>query len=199
MRMPMLKMLFDRTVAAIGLVLLSPVLLAIALAVTLQDGGPVFYHAKRVGRGGAIFSLLKFRTMVPNAERHGPLTVRQDPRVTRVGRFLRKHKLDELPQLVNVVRGDMSLVGPRPEDPRFVALYSHEQRQLLACRPGITSIASLHYRNEEELLREGDWERRYVEDILRDKLALEIAYLHRRSLLSDVKIIIQTLRGITAS
>ena len=144
---------FDAMLSGLGLIILSPVLICLAAWIVLDSRGPVFYRAKRVGRYGSPFELYKFRSMVINADRQGPgITVAQDRRVTRAGRFLRRTKLDELPQLINVLNGDMSLVGPRPEDPRYVALYNDQQRQIFNVRPGITSAASLAYRHEEDLL-----------------------------------------------
>lgn len=154
------------------------------------------YRAKRVGIRGAIFDLYKFRTMAPNADKMGGITVLGDKRVTPIGRFLRKYKLDELPQLLNVLKGDMSFVGPRPEDPRYVERYTPEQREVLSVPPGITSPASLHFRNEEALLSGGDWESKYIEQILPRKLAMELEYFPSRSLGGDVRIIIRTLGGI---
>jgi lipopolysaccharide/colanic/teichoic acid biosynthesis glycosyltransferase len=189
--------ILDILAAAAGLLLLSPVLLLIGLAVKLGDGGPVLYISKRVGRGGRLFSIYKFRSMVEGAERiSGGLTLRGDRRVTRAGRVLRAYKLDELPQLVNVLKGDMSLVGPRPEDPGFVARYTPEQREILRYRPGITSPASLHYRNEEEFLGGGDTETLYIEKILPHKLSMDLAYLTRRTVGSDLVVILRTLGGI---
>lgn len=188
--------LLDTVISLIGLILLSPVLSVVALFVKMHDGGPVMYRAKRVGIRGAIFDLYKFRTMAPNADKMGGITVLGDKRVTPIGRFLRKHKLDELPQLFNVLKGDMSFVGPRPEDPRYVERYTPEQREVLSVPPGITSPASLHFRNEEALLSGGDWESKYIEQILPRKLAMELEYFPSRSLGGDVRIIIRTLGGI---
>lgn len=186
--------LFDILASTLGLLLLSPLFLALALAIRLDSPGPVFYRARRIGRHGIPFSLYKFRTMVTDADRRGPgLTAAGDARITRVGRILRHAKLDELPQLLNVLIGDMSLVGPRPEDPRFVALYTLQQRQVLSVRPGITSPASLYYRQESTLLQGPDWERMYVDHILPHKLALELDYLSRRSLSTDIGLVVRTL------
>src|SRR5207244_4623101 len=143
------KRAFDLAVATIGLVVLLPVMLVVALLVKLDSKGPILYRADRVGRYGREFRLYKFRTMIEGAHKHGPaITARDDPRITRLGRILRTSRIDELPQLVNVIRGDMSLVGPRPEDPTYVAFYTPEQSRLLSVRPGITSPASVAYRNE---------------------------------------------------
>lgn len=193
----MTKRLFDAVAAGAGLALLSPLLLGIALAVRTHDGGPALYRARRVGKDGQEFQLLKFRTMTPNADGTGPAVTRQgDVRVTRLGRFLRRTKLDELPQLLNVLQGDMSLVGPRPEDPRYVALYTPEQRQVLSVRPGITSAASLEYREEEALLVGPNWEREYREKVMPDKIAIDLAYIRDRSLWSDLRLIARTIRAI---
>jgi lipopolysaccharide/colanic/teichoic acid biosynthesis glycosyltransferase len=191
----MTKRLFDIIATFLGLVLLSPLFLAIAAAVKLQDGGPVFFKGKRVGKDGRIFPLLKFRSMVMGADRLGAgITSAGDKRITRVGKVLRDTKLDELPQLLNVLKGDMSLVGPRPEDPRYVEFYTEEQRALLRHRPGITSSASLAYRSEEALLTGEDSLERYRQEILPHKLSLELEYLKHRTLWSDIKLILHTVR-----
>jgi lipopolysaccharide/colanic/teichoic acid biosynthesis glycosyltransferase len=188
----------DTTAAGVGLVLLSPVLLAAALAVRLSSPGPVLFRQERIGLAGRPFQILKFRTMRVDAERHGgQLTVGADPRVTAVGRFLRAWKLDELPQLLNVVRGEMALVGPRPEVPRYVALYTPEQRRVLGVRPGITDPASVAFRSESDMLAvHPEPERLYVEAIMPEKLRLNLAYLDRRTLLSDLGIIVDTLKAV---
>ncbi|MCS6827020.1 MAG: sugar transferase [Caldilinea sp.] len=189
-----LQRLFDLLVAGIGLVALSPLFLLISICVKLDSPGPAFYRATRVGRSGKLFRLFKFRTMVVNADRSGPgITVAGDARVTRVGRWLRRTKIDELPQLINVLRGEMSLVGPRPEDPRYVALYTTEQRQILAYRPGITSAASLAFRHEETLLNGPDWDVIYREKIMPTKLAIDLAYMAQRSLYTDLQLILRTI------
>jgi len=191
-----MRRVFEFFVAFVGIVILSPALLTIATLVMAHDGGSVFYRARRVGRNGRFFGLYKFRTMIPNADKEGgALTVSGDIRVTPIGRFLRRHKLDELPQLLNVLKGDMSLVGPRPEDPRYIKYYSPEQRRVLTISPGITSPASLRFRNEEALLSGQDWEKKYLEEILPRKLALELEYFPGRSFWRDIRIIIRTLGG----
>jgi lipopolysaccharide/colanic/teichoic acid biosynthesis glycosyltransferase len=187
----------DVTISLIGLALLAPLLLVLALLIKLDSRGPAFYRARRIGQNGRAFRLYKFRSMVVDADRHGPaITAARDARVTRVGRFLRRMKLDELPQLLNVLRGEMSLVGPRPEDPRYVALYTPSQRRVLAVKPGITSAASVRYRHEETLLQGTDWEQTYLQRVLPDKLAIELAYLERRSLRHDLGVIGRTLQAI---
>ena len=181
--------------SAAGLVLLAPVFAVVALVIAATSPGPVFFRQVRVGRGGEPFRIYKFRSMRVGAEAlGGQLTVRGDPRVTRVGALLRASKIDELPQLINVLVGDMSLVGPRPEVPRYVALYTPEQRRVLEVRPGITDPASIRYRDESAVLaRAADPERAYVEEVLPHKLAINLAYLDRRSLASDVGVILATV------
>ena len=191
----MAKRLFDITLSLLALVLLCPLLLAVALWVRLDSRGPVLFRQQRVGRGGQPFAILKFRTMQVNAEAAGlQITVGQDPRITRTGRWLRRSKLDELPQLLNVLRGEMSMVGPRPEVPRYVALYPADQRAtVLSVRPGITDLASLAFRDESTLLaRSADPERTYVEEILPIKLRHACDYVARRSLWLDLHILART-------
>jgi lipopolysaccharide/colanic/teichoic acid biosynthesis glycosyltransferase len=184
----------DLAASTIGLVLLSPLFALVALAVKLDSAGPILFRGQRSGRAGEPFRMIKFRTMVADAAHKGPgITSAGDLRVTRVGRVLRRTKLDELPQLINVLRGDMTLVGPRPEDPAYVADYTVEQRRLLDVRPGITGPASVRFRNEEQLLRGEDWERRYRDQILPAKLRIELDYLERRSVLNDLSIVMQTV------
>jgi lipopolysaccharide/colanic/teichoic acid biosynthesis glycosyltransferase len=185
----------DVLASAVGLVLLSPLFALVAVAIAVTSPGPVFFRQARVGLGGEPFRIFKFRSMRVDAEAlGGQLTVRGDPRVTRVGAFLRASKIDELPQLINVLVGDMSLVGPRPEVPRYVALYTSDQQRVLEVRPGITDPASICYRDEAAVLaRAEDPERAYVEEVLPHKLAINLAYLERRSLASDVGVILATL------
>jgi len=192
------KRAFDILSSAAGLALLSPLLVVIAAAVKLDSPGPVLFRGQRVGRYGREFHIWKFRTMVAGAERAGPgITVANDSRVTRVGRLLRRTKLDELPQLVNVLRGEMSLVGPRPEDPRYVALYPPEQRaQVLSVRPGVTSPASVRFRDEESALSGEDWETAYVQTVMPAKLALDLEYVQNASLLRDVGLIVRTVAAM---
>lgn len=187
----------DVVAAASGLVALSPLLAGIAIWIRLDSPGPVFYRGPRVGRGGAPFFILKFRTMAQDAAQRGAgITTRGDPRVTRAGAVLRHYKLDELPQLWNVLRGEMSLVGPRPEDPRYVALYTPAQRAVLDVPPGITSAASVTFRHEESLLDGEDWERTYREVIMPRKLEIELGYLKRRTLGSDLAILARTFLSV---
>jgi len=192
------KRLLDVAASAAGLLALSPLLLAVAVLVR-RDGGPAFFRQERVGRDGRPFRMWKFRTMVPNAERLGPqLTAAGDPRITPIGRWLRRTKLDELPQLANVLVGEMSLVGPRPEVARYVARYTPEQRAVLALVPGITDPASLHYRGEERLLAAAaDPERLYVEQVMPDKIRRNLEYARTATVLGDVAVVLRTL-GLVA-
>ncbi len=194
----MLRRAFDLTAASVGLVLLSPVFLVVALAIRRSSPGPVFFRQVRVGRGGEPFRMTKFRSMRPDAEKlGGQLTVGADPRITPIGAWLRKTKIDELPQLLDVVRGDMALVGPRPEVPKYVAHYTPEQRRVLEVRPGITDPASIQYRDESEVLaKAADPERAYIEEVMPHKLAINLEYQARRTLLSDVGVIFATLARI---
>ena len=189
-----LKRLFDVAASAAGLLLLAPLLLAIAVWIRLDSPGPVFFRQERVGLRGQPFRIFKFRSM--RADNAGPqITVGADARITRSGRFIRAYKLDELPQLLNVLLGDMSIVGPRPEVPRYVALYPADVRdEVLSVRPGMTDWASVQYRSESALLAQSpDPERTYVETVLPAKLALCQKYVRERSLLLDLKIIAMTL------
>jgi lipopolysaccharide/colanic/teichoic acid biosynthesis glycosyltransferase len=193
----MTRRVFDTVAAGLGLMVLAPLLLLIAALVKLGDRGAILHRATRMGRQGRTFTLYKFRTMAADAHLAGPaVTVRADPRVTAIGRPLRASKLDELPQLFNVIRGDMALVGPRPEDPRYLRYYTKEQREVLSVRPGITSPASIRFRSEEEILSGEDWERTYVGEVLPAKLALELRYLERRSLWADLLLLAQTVMAI---
>jgi len=189
------KRLYDLVLSACGLLVLSPLFLLIGLSIKLSDGGPIFFRQRRVGRHGRAFQILKFRTMVAGAERNGPSITRQgDQRITRMGRFLRRTKLDELPQLWNVFKGEMSLVGPRPEVPRYVEFYTPEQRAILKYQPGITDLASICFRNEERLLQEAeDLEKFYIEYCLPRKLELNRNYAARASLFTDTLIILRTV------
>lgn len=193
-----MKRVFDFTVAGFGLVVLSPVLLALAVAIKVSDGGPVFFRQQRVGQGGKLFWILKFRSMVVNAEKLGiSVTKDGDTRITRMGRFMRKTKLDELPQLWNVFLGEMSFVGPRPEVPRYVARYTDEQKQVLALKPGITDPASLEFRDEEGLLQKAGnpeaVEEFYMTQCVPRKIELSLEYAARAGVWSDVVVIWRTV------
>jgi lipopolysaccharide/colanic/teichoic acid biosynthesis glycosyltransferase len=193
------KRVFDITVAMLGLTLLLPTILVIALAIKLDSSGPVFFLQERIGRNGRSFRIFKFRTMVDSIEHGGPLiTVETDKRITPVGKFLRRYKLDELPQLTNVLAGDMSLVGPRPEVPRYVACYAPDVRTtVLSIRPGITDPASIEFRRESELLAAApDPEYEYIHTILPLKLAYYERYVRERSFTGDLAIIARTLHAI---
>lgn len=189
---------FDVAAAAAGLVLLAPLFLAVAIAIRATSPGPVFFRQERVGQGGRTFRIHKFRTMRQDAEAAGAqLTVAGDARVTRVGAWLRATKIDELPQLIDVLQGTMALVGPRPEVPRYVAAYTTEQRRVLEVRPGITDPASIAYRDESAVLAAAaDPERAYLADVMPRKLAINLAYQARRTLASDVGVIFATLARI---
>jgi lipopolysaccharide/colanic/teichoic acid biosynthesis glycosyltransferase len=190
----MTKRLFDFSLALIGLIILSPLFFITILIIKLTSQGAIFHRGKRVGLNSKLFTLYKFRTMIANAANIGPgITTKNDQRITMVGNILRRTKIDELPQLINVLKGDMSLVGPRPEDPRYVSQYTPEQRQVLSVRPGITSPASLAYRNEERLLTGTDWEKTYITKILPEKIKIDLAYLSKQTFLSDICLIIQTI------
>ncbi|HEY8403426.1 MAG TPA: sugar transferase [Flavobacteriales bacterium] len=189
-----MKRIFDFLFAFFFLIILSPVLLLFAMAVVLDSKGGAFFGQIRVGKDGKHFKLWKFRTMRPDSESAGQITVgARDSRITRVGYYLRKYKMDELPQLWNVLIGDMSVVGPRPEVPKYVALYTPEQMRVLSVRPGITDYASLEYFEESELLaKSSDPHKTYVEEIMQKKLALNLQYIESHSFIGDLKIIFKT-------
>lgn len=189
--------LLDVVTSFLGLILLSPVFLVVALLIKLDSPGPIFYRAQRAGRAGQPFRLYKFRSMAANAEKRGPgITAAGDRRITFIGRILRRTKIDELPQLINVFKGDMSLVGPRPEDPRYVALYTPEQRKVLNVRPGITSAASVRYRHEEVILTDTNWEHIYLTVVMPDKLRIDLDYIEHRTFASDLLILWQTFLAL---
>jgi lipopolysaccharide/colanic/teichoic acid biosynthesis glycosyltransferase len=193
------KRAFDVLLSGIGLLLLSPLLLAMALAVKLDSPGPVFYRQERVGRHGRVFRIHKFRTMHHHPQGQGlQITVGRDPRITRVGAWLRDTKLDELAQLIDVWLGDMSLVGPRPEVPRYVAHYPAALKEkVLSVRPGITDIASIEYRDESRILAQAqDPEQAYIHEVMPHKLALAAQYVDRASVWLDVQLIWRTVRAI---
>jgi lipopolysaccharide/colanic/teichoic acid biosynthesis glycosyltransferase len=192
------KRLFDLLASAWLLVLAAPIIFVVAIAVWTSSGGPVIYRQERVGRGGKTFNILKFRTMRSGGPPGSPVTATNDDRITRIGAVLRKWKLDELPQLINILRGEMSLIGPRPDVPAFVALYPADLRErVLAVPPGLTDPASIKYRNESELLaRQSDPVQYYVDVIMPDKLALSAAYAASRSFWADIRIILATVRSV---
>lgn len=193
-----MKRLCDIVASFIGLLILLPLFLFLGIWISMESRGGVFYKQIRVGRNGVDFKLWKFRSMVPDADKKGLLTVGgRDPRITRAGYFLRKYKLDELPQLINVLLGDMSLVGPRPEVRKYVDLYSDEQRKVLSVRPGITDHASLEYFEENELLAKSDnAEETYIKEVMPAKLKLNARYINESGLITDLKIIARTILRI---
>jgi lipopolysaccharide/colanic/teichoic acid biosynthesis glycosyltransferase len=196
------KRVFDIVVAGVGLVVLAPLLAVLGVWVRADSTGPALFRQERVGRGGALFRIHKFRTMRSGDEATGsPITVGADARITSAGAFLRRHKLDELPQLIDVLRGDMSLVGPRPELPRYVAEYPVALRdKVLSVRPGITDLASIEFRNEAELLaRAADPEREYREVVLPAKLRLAVEYVESATLASDLRVIGRTLKALCST
>jgi lipopolysaccharide/colanic/teichoic acid biosynthesis glycosyltransferase len=190
------KRFLDVTVGAAALVVALPMMAWVAVAMRLSgDRGPFLFRARRVGEDARIITVFKIRTMAPGVA--GPsITTARDPRVTRLGRVLRRYRIDELPQLVNVLRGEMSLVGPRPEDPKFVDLSDPIHQRVFSARPGITGLAQLEFHDEAQGLAGADAERRYRDEILPAKLRLDVAYLDRRTTLLDIQILIRTARAI---
>ena len=191
----LVKRIFDLICSTLGLIVLSPVLIVIVIKIKIGSDGPVFFKQIRVGEKSMEFEILKFRTMVVDAEKLGKqITVGNDNRITKIGAFLRKYKLDELPQLINVFKGDMSLVGPRPEVPTYVRLYNEEQRKVLDVKPGITDLASIRYRDENDLLGGVENpEEFYINTIMPDKLALNLEYINRNNMFLDIYIILKTI------
>ena len=189
------KRLFDILGSSIGLLILSPILILIVILIKTTSQGEVLFKQVRVGINQKNFKILKFRTMVLDAEKKGKqITVGNDSRITKVGSFLRKYKIDELPQLINVLKGDMSLVGPRPEVPQYVELYTEEQKKVFSVRPGITDLASLRYRNENDILGKVDNpEEYYINIIMQDKLKLNMDYIKKNNVFFDIYIIINTV------
>lgn len=194
----LLKRAMDIVVSGGALLVLWPVLLLLALAIKIDDPGPVFYRQVRVGRNGKTFRIFKFRTMIVDADKKGlQITVGRDSRITRMGALLRKTKLDELAQLINVFTGEMSFVGPRPEVPKYVDMYTPYQRQVLLVRPGITDYASIAYRNENDMLEGAeDPERMYIDVIMPDKIELNMKYLREISPLADIRLILSTIIAV---
>lgn len=191
----MLKRLFDLVLSFIGLIIFSPLLLTISFLIKKEDGGPVFYRGVRVGKYGRLFRIFKFRSMVINAEKiGGSSTADDDPRITKIGKFVRKYKLDELPQLINVFKGEMSFVGPRPEVQHYVNMFTQEEKAILTVRPGITDWASLWNSDEGAILAGSpDPEKTYMEEIRPEKIRLQLMYVRERSFLTDINIILQTV------
>ena len=193
-----MKRFLDFSCSLLALIVLAPLWLLIALAIVLESRGGVLYRQSRVGRDDRDFTLYKFRTMRTGSDKKGLLTVGdRDSRVTRVGYFLRKYKLDEFPQLINIIKGDMSIVGPRPEVRKYVDLYTPEQRQVLTVRPGLTDYASIRYVHESEILARSDNpEQTYIDEVMPAKLALNLEYIQHQSLKEDFKLIFQTFAAI---
>ena len=189
---------FDFILSLVGLVVLAPIFIVLAIWIKIDSKGPVFYKQVRVGRNGIDFGLFKFRSMVVDADKRGLITVGgRDPRITRSGYFIRKYKLDELPQLINVLVGDMSLVGPRPEVRKYVDLYTDEQQKVLSVKPGITDYASIEYMDENEILgKSSDPEKTYIEEIMPEKIKYNMKYISNKSLFEYFKIILLTVLKI---
>lgn len=187
---------FDLVLCMVGLLFLWPVFCIIALAIKVDDNGPVFFTQRRVGKEFQKFSLIKFRTMIAGADRDGLLTAPMDRRVTRVGRFLRDYKLDELPQLINILKGDMQFVGARPEVERYVEMFRVQYATILQARPGITDPATLVYRREDQILSSNNIEEQYIAQVLPHKLRLSMEYQRHRRFLSDVRILVRTVFGL---
>ena len=193
----MLKRIFDIISSLFGLILLSPFMIIIAILIKIDSKGPIFFKQIRVTKNGREFKIFKYRTMRVGSDKYSQITVGKDSRITKVGDFLRKYKLDEIPQLINVFFGDMSLVGPRPEVPKYVELYTEEQREILKVRAGITDYASIEFSNENDILaNETDPEKAYIEKIMPRKIELNKKYLSEISILTDIKIILLTIKKI---
>lgn len=193
----MLKRIFDITLSLFGLIILLPFMLIIAILIKIDSKGPVFFKQIRVTKNGKEFKIFKYRTMRVGSDKYSQITVGKDGRITKLGSFLRKYKLDEIPQLINVLIGDMSLVGLRPEVPKYVALYTDEQKEILKVRAGITDYASIEFSDENDLLAsEEDPEKAYIEKIMPKKIELNKKYLSEISILTDIKIILLTIKKI---
>ncbi len=196
----MLKRLFDFFSSLTALIFLLPFFFIVALLIAIEGGFPVFFTQTRIGKNKIPFQLLKFRTMVKDADKLGKITIgRRDPRVTNVGHFLRSYKLDELPQLLNILKGEMSVVGPRPEVEEYVNLYTEEQNKVFLAKPGLTDYASLKYINESEVLaKSSNPNKTYIEEIMPAKLQLNLKYIEEQGLLTDLKIIFKTISKIVS-
>jgi lipopolysaccharide/colanic/teichoic acid biosynthesis glycosyltransferase len=191
---PVTKKVTDVLAAAVGLTMASPLLLTVAMLVKATSPGSVFYRGIRTGKDGVPFRIMKFRTMVTNAESlGGPSTALNDPRLTRIGKFLRKYKLDELPQLINVLVGDMSLVGPRPQVQKYTDLYNDEEKLILSVRPGLTDYASLRFINLDQMLGDGNVDEKYLKEIEPAKNRLRIEYVKKHCLAEDLRILFMTV------
>ena len=193
----MLKRIFDITLSLFGLIILLPFMLIIAILIKFDSKGTIFFKQIRVTKDGKEFKIFKYRTMKVGSDKYSQITVGQDDRITKIGSFLRKYKLDEIPQLINVLIGDMSLVGPRPEVPKYVALYTDEQKEILKVRAGITDYASIEFSNENDLLAsEEDPEKAYIKKVMPKKIELNKKYISEISMLTDIKIILLTIKKI---
>lgn len=190
-----IKRTFDIVMSLIGIIILSPIFIIVSILIKIDSPGKILFLQKRVGKNEKEFNIYKFRTMVSDAEKLGKqITVGEDSRITRIGAVLRKFKIDELPQLFNVLNGDMSLVGPRPEVPKYVALYTPEQKKVLSIRPGITDMASLRYRDENDILGKVDNpEEYYINVIMQDKLKLNLEYIEKSNIIFDISLILKTI------
>lgn len=193
-----MKRAFDIIASGLGLICLSPLFAILAVWIKSDSKGPVFYRQTRVGKDNKDFRLFKFRSMRPDSDKLGLITVGgHDPRVTRSGYYIRKYKLDEFPQLINVFKGDMSLVGPRPEVRKYVDMYSPDQMRVLSVKPGITSLASIRYRNENDILATSDNpDKTYIEQVMPDKISIDLEYVDKANLLTDIKFIFSTFKEI---
>ena len=193
----MLKRIFDITLSLFGLIILLPFMLIIAILIKFDSKGTVFFKQIRITKGGKECKIFKYRTMKAGSDKYSQITVGKDERITKIGSFLRKYKLDEIPQLINVLIGDMSLVGPRPEVPKYVALYTDEQKEILKVKAGITDYASIEFSDENDLLAsEEDPEKEYIEKIIPKKIELNKKYLSEISVLTDIRIILLTIKKI---
>ncbi|WP_338971320.1 sugar transferase [Fusobacterium nucleatum] len=193
----MLKRIFDIILSLFGLIILLPFMLIIAIFIKLDSKGTIFFKQVRVTKNGREFKIFKYRTMRVGSDKYSQITVGKDDRITKIGSFLRKYKLDEIPQLINVLIGDMSLVGPRPEVPKYVAFYTDEQKEILKVRAGITDYASIEFSNENDLLAlEEDPEKAYIEKVMPKKIELNKKYLSEISILTDIRIILLTIKKI---
>jgi lipopolysaccharide/colanic/teichoic acid biosynthesis glycosyltransferase len=192
-----MKRIFDLVASFLALCFFAPLMIIIAMIIALTSGAPVFYRGQRTGLGGKPFRILKFRTMVTDAEsRGGPSTALHDPRLTRLGKFLRKYKLDELPQLINVLRGEMSIVGPRPQVEQYTKLYSEDEKIILTVKPGLTDYASIEFINLDDILGDGDVDAKYLHEIEPKKNRLRMKYAKEHSFGGDLRIIFQTAKQL---
>jgi lipopolysaccharide/colanic/teichoic acid biosynthesis glycosyltransferase len=194
-----LKRLFDIFLSFLGIIICFPLFIIAAILIKLDGSGPILFKQERIGKDFKTFKIFKFRTMEDNAEKNGPkITSAKDNRITRIGKYLRKYKLDELPQLFNVLRGEMSFVGPRPEVEEYVNIFESDYKRLLRIRPGITDPASIKYSNEERILAVADnWEEEYRKNILPEKIKLSLHYVDNHNLITDLKLILRTISKIS--